>query len=273
MQAVSLRRLDKGIKPTLQKKSIFYLVPRMTLIGTAIALLLIAFIIKTQNTSVKATAINYHITNTGKANQAARLISLELPPESGSPPEQFANQLLKRLPLLSADCQKANCVALTFDDGPNSDSTPVILDALEAHLARATFFEIGNKVAGQDVILQRIQADGDDIGNHSWSHPSFLTLNTNQIKQQVSETQQAIEATGVTTPYLFRPPYGDYLLSMQKDIKMSVILWNVDPKDWAYTDSAKIVKNVEQEIKPGAIIVMHDKPMTAKAMSKILTDL
>jgi len=252
----------------------------MIVVGGFVAAIFITVVIKLENKPAKSkplittkTAALAATTKGPIEGDTQQINPEQLLPESGDNALLLANKILEALPPPTPDCQKEVCVALTFDDGPNPDSSNKIMDALENNFAHATFFEIGNKVAGNSAILQRMQQDGDDIGNHSWSHPSFLKLTSDQITQQVDRTQQAIAEAGVPLPHLFRPPYGDFLLAMQKDIKLAVILWNVDPKDWAYTDPAKIAKSVEKQIKPGAIIVMHDKPATAAAMDKILKDL
>jgi peptidoglycan/xylan/chitin deacetylase (PgdA/CDA1 family) len=266
---------------------VFFLVPLMMLVGIVLSPLIITALIKldskspifksktlsTSKNTTEVVAFN-ESTNSrtlGKATQTTT--PQQIMPESGDSSRLFANQFLQSIPPPTTDCQAAACVALTFDDGPNADSTKLLLDTFSAHLAHATFFEIGIKVAGKEDLLRRMQQEGHDIGNHSWSHPSFLKLKPEEIQQQVQKTQQTIQAAGVPAPHLFRPPYEDFLLSMQKDIKLPVILWNVDPKDWAEKDPQKIATTIEQQIKPGAIMVMHDRLPTAQAIDKVLSDL
>ncbi len=118
-----------------------------------------------------------------------------------------------------------------------------------------------------------MQADGDDIGNHSWAHPDFTRIPVDQIHQQINLTQTAIVATGVKPPFLLRPPYGKINQTIVSQIDLSVIMWNVDPKDWAQKDPNVIAQMVEAQAKPGGIIVMHDKPLTAAATEKIIASL
>ncbi len=277
MRVVSLRRLDGQKLLSPRKRNIFYLVPKMIVAGIIIASLLISLIVRAESRPTPSKPVAkkaQKATLSASIQPSSSLINPEqLLPESGNMANLMANKFFEIVPLSAPDCKAKPCVALTFDDGPNDKSTPIILTALEQHLANATFFEIGKYVKGQEKLLQRMARDGDDIGNHSWSHLSFLKLNPDQMKQQVDKTQKAIMAAGVPKPYLFRPPYGDFLLKMEKDIKLTVILWNVDPKDWAQNSPDKIALAIEKQIKPGAIIVLHDKPDTAAAINKVLTNL
>lgn len=174
----------------------------------------------------------------------------------------------------STDCTFMPCLALTFDDGPDPATTPVIVDVLEKAGAKATFFMIGNRIAGHEAILQRIQADGFDIGNHSWSHPDFTKLTPNQMLDQINKTQTALQAAGVPPATLFRPPYGANNASVRQTLPMPIILWNVDPKDWAEKDPHHLADIVVSQAKPGAIIIMHDsKSTTAAAVGEIVNRL
>jgi peptidoglycan/xylan/chitin deacetylase (PgdA/CDA1 family) len=172
------------------------------------------------------------------------------------------------------DCSRVACLALTFDDGPDRDTTPVILSALEAAQVQATFFLIGSRVAPDHDIVQRMYRDHDDIGDHSWTHPDLTKLPPDQIASQIALTQAAISAAGVPAPTFVRPPYGAVNPTVLSSVPLPLVLWNVDPRDWAETDPAKIEATVETQVKPGAIVLMHDsKPATAAAVAAILTNL
>ena len=272
MQVVSLRRIE-GEQPAKKRRSVFYLVPRMVLLGFIVTPITLAIYIKAQDQPVQAkqpAVINQAVLS---ANIGQPFYPDHILPESGDAASFLANQVFQALPPPTPDCTKYVCVALTFDDGPRPDSTPKLLTILEHHNVQATFFEIGRQVKGNESLIKRMQADGDDIGNHSWSHPSFLKLKPEQINKQVEETRLALIAAGAKNPTLVRPPYGDFDLGMLKSINHPVILWNVDPKDWSFKDPKQIVTSVERVIKPGAIVVMHDKVTTADALDKILKDL
>lgn len=169
------------------------------------------------------------------------------------------------------DCSKQPCIALTFDDGPNPIATPIVLQALEQAHAVATFFVVGSRATTMSYLLQRMHRDGDEIGDHSWSHPDMTKLTADQVRQQVAQTQAAVTAAGVPAPTLFRPPYGFVNATMQQQIKMPFIMWDDDPRDWANRNPAQIIPIVESEAKPGAIIDMHDiYTSTGQALPQLL---
>lgn len=99
-------------------------------------------------------------------------------------------------------------VALTFDDGPNPKTTPMLLDILKKYNAKATFFILGQNIPGNEEIVKRMVAEGHEVANHSWSHPNFKTLSPEQIKQEVEQTQSALEKITGRRPTMIRPPYG-----------------------------------------------------------------
>jgi len=172
------------------------------------------------------------------------------------------------------NCQAVACLALTFDDGPNEASTPHIVDILAQEDARGTFFIIGSRVVGQEALLRRMYALGDELGNHSWSHPNFSKLNAAQMKDQVDQAEAAIAAAGVPAPQLFRPPYGEVSQTMLATLKLPIILWNVDPKDWQSKDPLQIIHDVESQVHPGAIVILHDSlPITATAIPQLVHEL
>ncbi len=188
--------------------------------------------------------------------------------------ESVAMNMVVKQPPKPVDCNKDACVALTFDDGPEPATTPRILDALESENAKATFFVIGNHVPGHESIVQREHALGNEVGNHSWSHPNFAKLTPVQMQDQLNKTQDIIVSTGVPAPRVFRLPYGSATPTMLNTIHMPIILWNVDPKDWHENNPANLVSVVEAQARPGAIIIMHDsKPTTAAAAHQIVQDL
>lgn len=161
------------------------------------------------------------------------------------------------------DCSVDPCVALTFDDGPDRIHTPALLSVLKKHRAHASFFVIGNKVAGHEDIIRRIAAEGHDIGNHSWAHPNMTKLTVPQMDAEFNQTQAALVAAGVQAPHLFRPPYGKQNDVLASRIPVSRILWNVDPHDWAARAPEQIAADLLAAVRSGAIVVMHDTNDTA----------
>lgn len=197
----------------------------------------------------------------------------QLLPEQDNPSNSLVRLLATPPPPPTPDCAVVSCIALTFDDGPNADSTPIILDALKKQRVKATFFVIGLKVAPHKDLLIGVQKDGHEIGNHTWAHPNLTKLNRTQIEQQINQTQSAITDIGLPAPKLFRPPYEAFTKPMLAYVNMPVILWNIDPRDWREKDFKNVLAIVESQARPGGLIVMHDRPATAVAVEKIIEDL
>ena len=156
-------------------------------------------------------------------------------------------------------------IALTFDDGPGP-YTAQLLDILDQHSAKATFFLIGSKVSAQADVLRRMHARGHQLGNHSWSHPELPKLPVDQIAGEIDRTNDAIkQATGVK-PTVMRPPYGavnGVVLEQLRLRGMSSILWSVDTRDWADRNSDIVCSRAVAGARPGAIILMHDIHQTS----------
>lgn len=172
------------------------------------------------------------------------------------------------------NCVKNKCLALTFDDGPNPITTPQVLGILESEHVHVSFFIVGSRVAGNQALLQRMFKDGDEIGDHSWTHPDFTTLKPQQIKQQITLTQNAIKAAGVPTPTLFRPPYGAVDGKVLANVPLTIMFWNEDPRDWAASSPQQVEKAVLASAKPGGVVEMHDiYHVTAESLEPIIKKL
>lgn len=172
------------------------------------------------------------------------------------------------------NCARVACLALTFDDGPDAVVTPQILSILERHHVHATFFVIGVHVAGNEGLLRRMYQGGNEIGNHSWSHPDFTKLLPEQIQQQIAQTQAVIAGAGVPAPRLFRPPYGATNAVVKNNVPLAIAMWSVDPKDWDGQASQDIIGKIEGAAKPGGVVELHDiHQHTADSLDQLLNDL
>jgi len=150
-------------------------------------------------------------------------------------------------------------VALTFDDGP-STYTPAVLSVLERERVHATFFLIGQQVAGYAAFPRRALADGDMIGDHTWSHPDVAGGGAFAQGQIVSTANAIQRATGFR-PCLFRAPYGavsSSLIGLARGLGFTTIQWDVDPQDWARPGSAAIYARIVGAARNGSIVLMHD---------------
>lgn len=148
-------------------------------------------------------------------------------------------------------------VALTFDHGP-SKYTDSILDTLKKYDACATFFVIGNKVDFYDETLNKMLKNGNEIGNHSYSHKWLNRLSEQEFKNELNKTQEEVKKATGYTPKLFRPTYGGYSDRLKKYTDLTFVLWDVDSSDWKVKNTDKIIKNVIPNVKDGSIVLMHD---------------
>lgn len=148
--------------------------------------------------------------------------------------------------------------ALTFDDGPDPESTPPLLDLLTRHGARATFFLVGRRAAQAPELVARIAAEGHAVGNHSWDHPALPRLPAAAVTDQLRRTRDAL---GDPRPRLMRPPYGDQSLASYlaaRRLGYRVIAWSVVGADWLDDDGQAIAARVLAGLRPGAIVLLHD---------------
>lgn len=171
------------------------------------------------------------------------------------------------------DCALFPCVALTFDDGP-APITQTLLGQLREHDATATFFLVGPNVQRHPEIARQIDDDGHQLGNHSWTHPQFTTLDDKKIEEEVKKTNDAIAAATGERPSVFRPPYGDLDARVLTKLGMPAILWDIDTLDWEGPPHETLVDRGANEAEGGSIILMHDiHDSTVDAVPEILTGL
>jgi peptidoglycan/xylan/chitin deacetylase (PgdA/CDA1 family) len=147
--------------------------------------------------------------------------------------------------------------ALTFDDGPDPETTPALLELLARHGARATFFLIGKRAAKHPELVARLRAEGHAVGNHSWDHPSLPRLPASAVGDQLRRAAVAIGGP----LRMMRPPYGDQSLASYLAARRAgyeVVAWSVVGADWAADDGPTIAGRVLEGLHPGAIVLLHD---------------
>lgn len=149
-------------------------------------------------------------------------------------------------------------VALTFDDGPSDANTGRLLDALKANGAHATFFVVGYNVDGNEAIIQRAAAEGNEIGNHTLNHSKLTSVDDAGLDSEIGGMRQRIiDLTGQST-VVIRPPYGAVDDRVMAHIIDPVILWSIDTEDWKTRNADATIQNIQQNVYDGAIILMHD---------------
>lgn len=154
-------------------------------------------------------------------------------------------------------------VALTFDDGPDGNTTPQALDILAKYKIKATFFVQGKNIAGNESILKRMQSEGHEVGNHSWNHPILTKLSLEDAKKQLTDTEDAITKVLGKSSKLMRPPYGAISDDIRNSLDLSFIMWSVDSLDWKSKNEAAILTEIQHQTTDGSIILMHDIHQTS----------
>jgi peptidoglycan/xylan/chitin deacetylase (PgdA/CDA1 family) len=150
--------------------------------------------------------------------------------------------------------------ALTFDDVPDTEFTPQVLDVLKKYGVKATFFVIGNRAEAHPEIVKRILQEGHVIGNHSYDHPNLPKLSDNAFRDQVLKTESILTGIAGYTPRLFRPPYGNMNESQIQWLASQhfyIINWNVDSLDWEGLNAKQVISNVLGHVGPGSVILQH----------------
>jgi len=173
-------------------------------------------------------------------------------------------------------------VALTFDDGPDPEYTSVILDILKKNGVKATFFTVGERVERFPKTSRAIVESGNEIANHTYSHPSLEQIKPKILTMELEKAHQAIVNTTNTEPALFRPPggvYNDTIIDTAREKGYQVVMWSwtQDTRDWANPGTNMIVKKVVGNIANGDIIIFHDcggnRSQTVNALQPIITAL
>ncbi len=180
----------------------------------------------------------------------------------------FVGPLTWGLPILSRLPGRSNTVALTFDDGPSQEVTPLILDLLRSHGLRATFFVLGEAVDRHPDLLRRIAAEGHSIGIHAYTHQPFVLQNRRAVRTEIKRTEEAIRRAcpdAKIVPWV-RPPHGFKSLSLVWTLRRAgygLAAWSINSRDYQERDPAQIAVRVLTKIEAGAIILLHDGPDNA----------
>lgn len=149
-------------------------------------------------------------------------------------------------------------IALTFDDGPDPESTPVLLDGLRERGVKATFFVIGTNVEKHPELVVREAKEGHIVGNHTYHHVEVTKLGEAEAEEEIVKNSALIERiTGKPTEYM-RPPFGAWQRGLELRMKVVPVLWTVDPLDWTTANEEEIVNKVVTDVEENDIILLHD---------------
>ncbi len=214
-------------------------------------------------------------TTTAQVEQSSQQSAPDSAPQSEPAPQTAPEP--EPIEQKKVDCAVTRCIALTFDDGPDKDVTPRILDTLREKNVRATFFQLGRNMGGNEDLIKRIHKDGHVLATHTWDHPQLPLLSDAEIQSQILETKKTSESITGVKPTLMRPPYGlfnDAVVATVSASQDSLVMWDVDTEDWSNLDPQVTSDLALAGAHPGAIILMHDiHPSTADALPRIIDGL
>jgi peptidoglycan-N-acetylglucosamine deacetylase len=154
-------------------------------------------------------------------------------------------------------------VALTFDDGPTAGVTDRLLSVLEREHVRATFFVVGRAARREPALLRRMRADGDEVENHSETHPHLNALFARAgLDAEIANAGDAIAAATGAQPRYLRPPFGARnaaVLDAARRHGLRVVLWNAMLDETSpHADPDELVRKLMAQVRDGAIVVLHD---------------
>lgn len=177
--------------------------------------------------------------------------------------------------------------ALTFDDGPDPKFTPQILDILQREHAPASFFVIGSQAAQHPELIRRAVAEGQEIGNHSFTHPDVATIGQLRLRTELESTTRVLETITGTRPLLYRPPSladieprtvaGASAFARAGELGYLVVDADIDPRDWEQLDATRLIDDTMSQASDGGVILLHDgggnRSTTVRALPEIIARL
>jgi peptidoglycan-N-acetylglucosamine deacetylase len=180
-----------------------------------------------------------------------------------------------------AKTSQERVVCLTFDDGPWPKTTNAIIKILQDNGVTATFFQIGRQARHSPSIARAVAEAGLEVGNHSENHSySFGRMKASGVLKEISQAQYDIRRATGKAPTFFRPPGGITNKTMGaalKKLDLGWVLWSIDTGDWKRPSPGKIVSRVMRNVRPGAVVLMHDgggdRTNTVKALPTIIKKL
>ena len=191
----------------------------------------------------------------GLAILAAGAATVSAGYQSMAPTGQWYGQTFTGLPRGSKQ------LALTYDDGPNDPHTLRLLEVLDRHQVKATFFMIGRHAEQCPEVARAVAAAGHEIGNHTYSHPNLIFCSVSETKKEIEQCGRAL--TEVVGPHsnLFRPPFGGrrpQSLRIARALGLKPVMWNITGWDWNAPPAEVIVKKVSHRIHCGNVVLLHD---------------
>jgi len=172
------------------------------------------------------------------------------------PKSSLYGPVLVRLPT------RQRCVWLTIDDGPSTE-TPAVLDLLDAHAAKATFFVVGERAQARPELVREIVRRGHTIGNHSATHPAgrFWALGPRRMDDEITRGQQILQDITGVAPRWFRAVVGfanPFVSAPLRRHGLGRVAWTARGFDAVVADPHKVLGLIERQLRPGAIVLLHE---------------
>lgn len=152
-------------------------------------------------------------------------------------------------------------VALTFDDGPDPDATPAVLDALDEIGAKATFFLVGEQVMEHRALAREVADRGHEVALHGYEHREHSEFPGRSVRDDLARGLGTVEVATGRRPALYRPPYGRFSedsYAACTDLGLEPVLWSAWGMDWEPIGPDRIADLVTRDLAPGAIVLLHD---------------
>ena len=166
--------------------------------------------------------------------------------------------------LVSSGTAEGTKLALSFDDGPSAANTARVLDLLDEHGARGTFFVVGSRIPGQQDVLRRAAQSRHEIANHTYSHLHTVHLSRDELRREIVQTNRVIAEVlnGIAAPVRFvRPPFGKdrrRITAVASELGLLTVLWSIDSGDARWFTTSEVIEAVVGRATAGAIVLMHD---------------
>ena len=177
----------------------------------------------------------------------------------------------KHVRITERDITGKKLVALTFDDGPSSITTPALLDILKNRDVPATFFMLGSMARNNPELVKQIEKEGHDIASHTMYHQNLIRITPAAVQSDINEAKAVFQDILGHLPDYTRPPYGNINDAVRNNVGTPMILWSVDTLDWKNKNTDAIVSTTMSEISDGAIILMHDvHPTSVEAVPTLI---
>ncbi|MFP5112640.1 polysaccharide deacetylase family protein [Bacillaceae bacterium C204] len=151
-------------------------------------------------------------------------------------------------------------IAITFDDGPNPEYTPLLLDLLKKYGVKASFFVVGSKVKAYPDIIKRMSQEGHTIGIHHYDHISSWIVSPFQLNKQLQMTEQAIQECTNERVDFYRPPWGHFnIFSLLLSKRYKIIMWSHIFGDWKVAKGKNgLLNQLLQTTEAGSVLLLHD---------------